>query len=345
MKNISETKIKFFGSLLLGLFVLTTLSSCVYAQKRERIADTGTNKPIIKAEPVEITKTANLKHWSGEYKFETGDLLSAKERKQNNVGPVPEHVYTLRLSEGKKSDSLNCYFLASGVQLYDEFDCSIKLLGNNLQIFFIKDTTGKEAEFIPYKKGQLLFTLQTPNGSTGKHLYQSAAYKIYLPQGTNKNIFFTISELDNTSEVSDLNAVNLRIKGIGLGSSYQDMEKQFGKPLETKKAREYGCYDDELEMEITNTYSGVIIKLLQGDTNKLFVSSIEVTSPEIMIMPEIQIGISPKAMEMKLGKSEPLGKEEGYELFTYVNKDNNGSATFYFKTEKLMKVIWVSETC
>ena len=324
---------------MLGVLISTGLSVNTFAQQGSRITN---------------AQSSDLKSWIGEYIFETGDLLTAQERKRDNiVGPAPEYFYTLKLSESKNTGVLNCYFLAQGNRrnslnrpLYDEFDCSVKHAGDSLQIYFIRDTTGKGAASIAHKSGQHLFSLRKSDDSLDKFLYEPAAYKVISLEGKDKSIFFVKSGLDIQTELTELTEVNLKIKGIGLGDSYAKAIKQLGKPLkERRTGPEIGCYDDEMETELIADYSGLIVKFTGDSRGRNFrVHSMQVTDGEWFVAPGIKIGVDSKTVRAKLGKAGAY-KENGFQILTYIITGNDGSASFHFKNDKLVKIEWEYESC
>src|SRR5207237_10363476 len=72
-------------------------------------------------------------------------------------------------------------------------------------------------------------------------------------------------------------AVNLKVKNVGIGTSYSDALKQLGKPLSKKKGGSYPCDGGPM---ITLRYAGLIVKLLESNNNKrnFFVGSVELNS-------------------------------------------------------------------
>lgn len=136
--------------------------------------------------------------------------------------------------------------------------------------------------------------------------------------------------------------IDLRINGIGLGTSETIVLQRLGKLLQSKKGEFNACGDG---FEKTLRYSGLVIELLGDDKGRDFtVIAMEVTSPKWLVS-GIRVGADAKDVLAKF--SEPLEKrtESGVESWSYVNKGNDGSAGFYFRGNKLVKILWESVLC
>ncbi len=71
--------------------------------------------------------------------------------------------------------------------------------------------------------------------------------------------------------------IDLRVKGVEIGTRYRTVLRKLGKPLSSKNGGSYPCDDDNRMM--TLRYPGLIIKLIDEDERKyFFVASMEVTS-------------------------------------------------------------------
>ena len=139
--------------------------------------------------------------------------------------------------------------------------------------------------------------------------------------------------------------VDLKVNGIGLGTSYATVVKNLGKPLKSKKTR-YNNIDEICGgipyTELILTYPGVIVELWSDkDLRKFDVISIKFTAGSKWAVSGLKIGASPKETTARLGKPTYNNKSS----FGYINKGNDGGATFNFKNGKLTSVEWGSETC
>ena len=142
--------------------------------------------------------------------------------------------------------------------------------------------------------------------------------------------------------------VELRVQGIGLGSSYALVLRQFGRPLANKREK----IVDEHEVcgpsytSLHLSYEGTVIELrgdLRGRNFK--VVSMEVTSPELLIAPGIKIGMNEKEVRSKLGVPFQERSESGFHILNYATKGNDGGAGFHFVGGRLLKVEWQYTLC
>lgn len=137
--------------------------------------------------------------------------------------------------------------------------------------------------------------------------------------------------------------IDLRINGVGLGTSHSRVLRQLGKPLHTERGGFNECGND---ITITLHYPGLVIELLgDGKGQNFIVFSIELTSSKWSVASGISVGANAKDVQAKFG--QPLEKrlESGVESWSYVNKGNDGFAGFYFRDKKLVKVVWEYTIC
>ena len=139
--------------------------------------------------------------------------------------------------------------------------------------------------------------------------------------------------------------VDLKINGIGLGTKYDTVIKNLGKPLKSKKTR-YNNVDEICGgipyTELILTYPGVIVELWgDKDLRKFDVISIKFTSGSKWTVSGLKLGASQKETIARLGKPHDSTKPS----LSYINKDNNGFAEFKFKGGKLVSVEWGSAIC
>lgn len=151
----------------------------------------------------------------------------------------------------------------------------------------------------------------------------------------------------STFEQEKLREVDLRVNGIGSGSSYSAVVRKLGEPLrsETQKLKAYEACSNSAETHLTLFYSGLEIKLLgDGAGRNLEVYSIEVTGTK-WTASGVSIGTSEKNVPAKFGK--PISKEEksGETIFFYVTKDNLGGVNFYFRNNRLIKMAMTETLC
>ena len=141
--------------------------------------------------------------------------------------------------------------------------------------------------------------------------------------------------------------VDLRVNGIGSGSSYAAVIKRFGKPLRSeqeKVAADLAC-SGVAETHLTLFYSGLKVTLLgDGRGRALDVYSIEVTSPKWSVL-GISVGVNAKAILTKFGEPNSKEKNSDETVYDYVTKGNVGVVNFYFRNNKLIKIEMMETLC
>ena len=145
-----------------------------------------------------------------------------------------------------------------------------------------------------------------------------------------------------------LDEVNLRVQGVGLGSSYSLVRRQLGTPLSSKREK----IVDKFEVcgpsytSLRLGYRGVVVKLMSDLRSRNFkVISMEVTSPRLLIAPGIKIGMTEKEVRSKLGVPFQERNDSGVHILDYNTKENDGGAGFHFIGRRLMKVEWKYVLC
>ena len=143
--------------------------------------------------------------------------------------------------------------------------------------------------------------------------------------------------------------VDLRLKGVGLGSSYASVLRRLGNPLSRKREK----IIDEFEVcgppytLIELRYNGATIEL-HGDLRgrNFEVVGMEITSAKLFISPGIRIGMTEAEVRSKLG-GPPVDEatDAGTRILYYVTKDNLGGGAFHFRNGRLVKIIWNYTLC
>lgn len=134
--------------------------------------------------------------------------------------------------------------------------------------------------------------------------------------------------------------IDLKVKGIDVGASYQTVLRQLGKPLLSRKGGTNPCGSTKLTLR----YSGLTITL-DGDSDEgnFTVVAIEITSPKWEVAPGIKVGASFTDVQAKFVQTEEPTKEKGLKNLSYFVID--GYANFYFRDNKLVKVTWELNLC
>lgn len=143
--------------------------------------------------------------------------------------------------------------------------------------------------------------------------------------------------------------VDLRVRGVGLGSLHALVSRQLGQPVSSKREKMVDefevCGPSYTRLELN--YKGAVIELsgdLQG--RNFYVVGMEVTSPQLLISPGIKIGMSENDVRSKLGGLPSQERNEsGFHILDYVTKGNDGGAAFYFASGRLVKVQWQYTAC
>ena len=137
--------------------------------------------------------------------------------------------------------------------------------------------------------------------------------------------------------------VDLRINNVGIGTKYDTVIKNLGKPLKSQKTRyaAEACGSDPYT-ELIITYPGVIIELWSDKNLRNFsVISIKFSSESKWAVSGIKAGATQKEIIAGLGKPYDVSKAS----LSYINKGNDGFAEFKFKGGKMVSVEWGSATC
>lgn len=127
--------------------------------------------------------------WIGKYDFEDVG------RRRSRIELIPSIYYVLELSKNKKSGVMNCNFYATGFQTNEEYQCSVKVAGDKLSVYFEKDllhTSNEDKEFVRFKTGQMLFSLiKSQTGKATRYQFRPADYDIALLNDKKKAIYFS----------------------------------------------------------------------------------------------------------------------------------------------------------
>ncbi len=141
--------------------------------------------PLIKAQTSQNT-TPSVNNWIGEYEF----FDSPKTARRNT--PTPSVVYKITVYE--KNNQLLAELEADGFQMGVHYQCTVKIIGSAMNLYFLKDLIGNGAdEFTPLKKGNFVASLkQTQSGNKRRYLFKPGGYEIYLMSGKKGTpIYFT----------------------------------------------------------------------------------------------------------------------------------------------------------
>ena len=156
---------------LTALFVICLTSPSVQAQNSSN----------------DVSSTAG--EWIGEYEF-----FNAPPVPRRNA-PTPSIAYSITVF--KKGNQLLARFEANGFQTALDYECTVKISGSEMKLYFLRDSYGDGSdEFSPLKKGNLVFSLtRVRNGGKTRYLFKPGGYQIDLMSGRQRTpIYFTKSK-------------------------------------------------------------------------------------------------------------------------------------------------------
>lgn len=111
--------------------------------------------------------------WVGSYEYE--QVLS----RNSNSGYTDTILYTLIISQKQKKGSLSARFTADGVQTSDDYECTVKIFGNRLDIYYLRDlsSTKMQDSETRFRKGELIGSLiKTTTRGRPKYTFRNKTY-------------------------------------------------------------------------------------------------------------------------------------------------------------------------
>lgn len=134
--------------------------------------------------------------------------------------------------------------------------------------------------------------------------------------------------------------IDLQVKGVDIGASYQTALRQLGKPLSSKKGGTNPCGNTKLMLR----YPGLTLTFDADENGQNFiVVKIEITSPNWEVAPQVKVGVSLKDVKAKFVQTDKPEGKSGLEKLSYFVTD--GYANFYFRGKKLIKIAWELNLC
>ena len=151
---------KLFFLLLLPLFLVLISSNAILGQQ--------------------AYDQSSVKDWTGEYQYDYTEAANPKQF-------APVITYTLTVTEN--NNELKANFSADGDQTADEYDCTVKVVGNQLNFYFLKNLSQFSVRSDDFRKGDLLATLvKTTAQGKSKYIFKAGKYSIFPP--TSKRIVY-----------------------------------------------------------------------------------------------------------------------------------------------------------
>jgi hypothetical protein len=126
--------------------------------------------------------------------------------------------------------------------------------------------------------------------------------------------------------------IDLKVKEVGIGATYQTVISQLGKPASSKKSGTNPCGGKKTVMD----YPGLSLTLDEDEEMQNIVIFIEATSPKWEVAPGITVGANLENVRMKFGKPSTETTKSSSNVLTYF--DGDGAATFYFRNKKLVRI-------
>lgn len=146
-----------------------------------------------------------------------------------------------------------------------------------------------------------------------------------------------------------IDPAKIKVKGIGLDSTYAQVIKALGKPVKDGKATEEGCigaFEKEVE------YAGLSIYFMDGDSKdgKTFeVKGFEVTSAKWSVS-GVKVGDAESVVREKFGSSftssdDPDGQGDKAWFYEFNEEGSPGFLTFVFKDGKVIHINASYQVC
>ncbi len=140
--------------------------------------------------------------------------------------------------------------------------------------------------------------------------------------------------------------IELKVNGVGLGSSRAVVVTQLGKPVRLKQAPAFfsECSGSK-ETNLTLNYPGLLIELVGDGRGRNFnVVSIAVSSAKWSVAPQIAIGANTNSILSRFGRPLRTENESGAKLMIYFHT-GDGGARFNVRSNKLVKIEWGLDRC
>jgi len=144
-----------------------------------------------------------------------------------------------------------------------------------------------------------------------------------------------------------LREVDLRISGVGSGTSYSGVISKFGRPASRKSertSRELSCTGSDIT-DLKLQYSGLDVGLIgDGDGRNLKVVEIVVTSNRWRAS-GIRVGATPKEIIRRFGEANSRTRRGSRATYGYVTSGNLGVVNFEFLDGRLVKIVMSETLC
>lgn len=128
--------------------------------------------------------------WIGEYEFFDAPPAA---RRNAPTGSITYKITVLK----KASQQLLARLEANGFQTAINYECTVKISGGEMKLYFLNDLFGDGSEdFAPLKKGSPVASLtRAQSGKKTRYLFKPTGYRIELMSGRKQSpIYFTKSK-------------------------------------------------------------------------------------------------------------------------------------------------------
>lgn len=150
----------------------------------------------------------------------------------------------------------------------------------------------------------------------------------------------------HTQDPNPATEVDLRVKGVGLGSSYARVVSRLGRPISSKREKILDETCGPAHTLLRLRYKGAVVELMGDLQGRNFeVVTIEVTSAQMLVTPGVKVGLTEQTTRSKLGAPWQTRNESDYLILNYVTKGNDGGAALYFRDGRLVKIQWQYTLC
>lgn len=149
-------------------------------------------------------------------------------------------------------------------------------------------------------------------------------------------LLFSIVLLLTVNAFSQSSTPDIKVNGVGLGSSYREVIRKLGKPSRDYTVEADECVGGKSRYLI---YQGLTVELHPRASNPkaFYVGQIEVTSARWNVS-GVRIGAKPAAVRKKFGSSDFQNGDKKGERFLDYYLAAPGNLYFYFRRNQLVRV-------
>jgi len=144
-----------------------------------------------------------------------------------------------------------------------------------------------------------------------------------------------------------LNQIDLTVKNVRSGTTYQEVLSNLGKPVKTARTsyKASQACSGNAETHLSLKYPGLEITLLgDGKGKHLSVYAIEITSGKWSGSGST-LGDSIESIEKRFGKSNSIEDRSGDKILYYADRQGLGGVNFYFRNGKLRRILMTEALC